>query len=189
VKNRPIVSVFGGSSARPGDEAWSSAAAFGGRMAQAGVAVATGGYGGIMEAASQGASQAGGLVIGVTCDDIENWRAVRPNQWIAEEIRVPRLRDRLVRLIEMGQALTAFPGGVGTLSEIALTWSMLQTGTLAPRPLVLVGEAWRDVLRTFLHTAETYLRPDDAGWLTFEPDGERAADTLLRRMAIAPRSI
>ena len=181
--------MFGGSSARPGEEAWVSAAAFAGRMANAGVAVATGGYGGIMEAASQAASQAGGLVIGVTCDDIENWRAVRPNRWIGEEIRVPRLRDRLVRLIEMGQALTAFPGGVGTLSEVALTWSMLQTGTLAPRPFVLVGEAWRDVLRNFLHTAEAYLSPDDAGWLTFEPDGERAADTLLRQIAIAPRSI
>ena len=188
MKNRPIVSVFGGSSARPGDQAWISAAAFGGRMAQAGVAVATGGYGGIMEAASQGASRAGGLVIGVTCDDIENWRAVRPNRWIAEEIRVPRLRDRLVRLIEMGQALTAFPGGVGTLSEVALSWSMLQTGTLSPRPLLLVGEAWREVLRTFLHTSSAFLRPDDAGWLTFEPDGEHAADTLLRHLAIAPRS-
>jgi len=187
--NRTVVTVFGGSSARPGDQAWNSAVAFAGRMAGAGVAVATGGYGGIMEAASQGASQAGGLVIGVTCDDIENWRAVRPNRWIAEEIRVPRLRDRLLRLIEMGQALTAFPGGVGTLSEVALTWSMLQTGTLAPRPFVLVGEGWRDVLQTFLHAAETYLRPDDSGWLTFEPDGERAADTLLRRMASAPRSI
>lgn len=142
-----------------------------------------------MEAASQGAAQAGGRVIGVTCDDIENWRAVRPNRWIAEEIRVPRLRDRLVRLIEMGQALTAFPGGVGTLSEVALTWSMLQTGTLSPRPFVLVGEAWRGVLQTFVHAAEAYLRPDDAGWLIFESDGEHAAETLLRHMAIAPRSI
>jgi predicted Rossmann-fold nucleotide-binding protein len=158
-------------------------------MADAGVAVATGGYGGIMEAASQGASQAGGLVIGVTCDDIENWHDVRPNQWIGEEIRVPRLRDRLIRLIEMGQGLAAFSGGVGTLSEIALTWSMLQTGTLAPRPFALVGEAWGEVLRNFLHTAEAYLSPGDAGWLIFEPDGERAADTLLRQLASAPRSI
>ncbi len=141
-----------------------------------------------MEAASQGASQVGGLVLGVTCDDIENWRAVRPNRWVGEEIRVPRLRDRLVRLIEMGQALTAFPGGVGTLSEVALTWSMLQTGALTARPFVLVGDAWREVLGTFLHTAGAYLSPDDAGWLIFEPDGERAADTVLRRLAIVPPS-
>ena len=187
--NRTVVTVFGGSSARPGDDAWNSAATFAGRMAEAGVAVATGGYGGIMEAASQGASQAGGLVIGVTCDDIENWRAVRPNRWIAEEIRVPRLRDRLVRLIEMGQALTAFPGGVGTLSEVALTWSMLQTGTLAPRPFVLIGDGWRAVLRSFLENAHGYLHPDDERWLTFEPDGERAADTILRHLANAPPTL
>lgn len=188
MRNRPVVSVFGGSSARPGDEAWRSAVAFAGRMANAGMAVATGGYGGIMEAASQGASQAGGLVLGVTCDDIENWRAVRPNRWIGEEIRVPRLRDRLIRLIEMGQGLAAFPGGVGTLSEVALTWSMLQTAVLPPRPFVVVGEAWQEVLQTFLHTSASYLSPDDAGWLIFEPDGERAADTLLRHLAIAPPS-
>jgi hypothetical protein len=184
-----IVSVFGGSAARPGDDAWREAESFAARLARAGVAVATGGYGGVMEAASRGASVAGGRVLGVTCDDIEAWRGVRPNAWVAEEVRVPRLRDRVVRLMEMGQALAAFPGGVGTLSEIALSWSMLQTGALTPRPFILIGDGWRAVLRSFLETSHGYLHPDDERWLTFESDGERAAETILRHLAAAPPAL
>jgi uncharacterized protein (TIGR00730 family) len=178
-----VVSVFGGSAARSGSPDWREAERLGLRLGQAGLAVATGGYGGIMEAVSQGAAAAGGHVIGVTCDDIEAWRTVRPNSWIGEEIRVPRLRDRLVRLVEMGDALVAFPGGVGTLSEIALSWSMLQTNSLPARPLVLVGEAWKATLTTFVAGARGYLGPDEEGLLVFQPDGESAAGFLIDRLS------
>jgi predicted Rossmann-fold nucleotide-binding protein len=139
-----------------------------------------------MSAASRGAAEAGGRVVGVTCEDIEAWRSVRPNPWVGEEIRIPRLRDRLARLVEIGHALAAFPGGVGTLSEVAFTWSMLQTGPLSPRPLVLVGEAWREVLYAFLQRAGPYLGPDDAGRLLFESDGLSAAETVLRHLSRMP---
>jgi uncharacterized protein (TIGR00730 family) len=181
--NASVVSVFGGSAARPGDDTWREAEAFAARLARAGVTIATGGYGGVMEAASRGAAAQGGRVLGVTCDDIEAWRGVRPNAYLGEEVRVPRLRDRVVRLMEMGDALAAFPGGVGTLSEVALSWSMLQTGALTPRPFVLVGEGWRAVLRTFLDTAQGFLHPDDEGLLGFAPNGELAAETILRYLA------
>jgi predicted Rossmann-fold nucleotide-binding protein len=136
-----------------------------------------------MEAASHGAASAGGHVIGVTCDDIEAWRTVRPNGWIGEEIRVPRLRDRLMRLVELGDALVAFPGGVGTLSEIALSWSMLQTRSLRQKPLVLIGGAWQSTLTTFISSARGYLGPEEEALLVFQPDAERAADFLLGQLA------
>jgi predicted Rossmann-fold nucleotide-binding protein len=43
----------------------------------------------------------------------------------------------------------AFPGGVGTLSEVALCWNLVQTESVPPRPLVIVGERWDEALRTF----------------------------------------
>ncbi|HET7010548.1 MAG TPA: LOG family protein [Anaerolineales bacterium] len=178
-----VISVFGGSAARPGDSDWRGAESLGRRMAQAGWAVATGGYGGIMEAVSLGAAQAGGHVIGVTCDEIEVWRTVSPNGWIQEQVRVPRLRDRLIRLIEMGRALVAFPGGVGTLSEVALSWSMLQTQTLTRRPLVLVGEVWSRMMSAFLDSAGGYVAPSDREMLSFQPDGEQAAEFILRHLS------
>jgi predicted Rossmann-fold nucleotide-binding protein len=43
----------------------------------------------------------------------------------------------------------AFPGGVGTLQEVALCWNLVQTTLAEPRPLVLVGETWDRQLRLF----------------------------------------
>jgi hypothetical protein len=70
-----------------------------------------------MEAVSRGAKEAGGHVIGVTCDDIEAWRKVKANSWVMEEIRKKTLVERLHTLIHESDAALALPGGAGTLTE------------------------------------------------------------------------
>ena len=67
---------------------------------EAGFTVLTGGYIGTMEAASRGAAEAGGYVIGITCDQIEEWRPVSPNKWIHEERRFATLWERVNALID-----------------------------------------------------------------------------------------
>ena len=101
------ITVFGGSKPIPGSPPYQAAFNLGEMLAKAGFAVQTGGYIGTMEAISRGASEAGGHVIGVTCDEIENWRQVAPNQWVAEQKRRPTLRERLFVLIDEceGQSL------------------------------------------------------------------------------------
>ena len=89
------VTVFGGSEPRPGEPAYEEAFRLGRMIGQKGYTVLTGGYVGTMEAVSRGAAEAGGHVIGVTCDEIEAWRPVRPNAWVQEERRFPSLRQRL----------------------------------------------------------------------------------------------
>jgi predicted Rossmann-fold nucleotide-binding protein len=133
-----------------------------------------------MEAVSKGAAQAGGHVIGVTCDQIERWRPVQPNAWVKEELRYETQRERLFHLIELGQALIAMPGGVGTLSEIVLAWSLMQTGEIPERPLVVVGEGWRVTFEAFLRESEPHLYPQDAEMLSFAADHEVAADTIIK---------
>jgi len=165
--NAPVVTVFGSSKAQPGDAAYEQARLLGGKLAKAGFSVATGGYIGTMEAVSKGTALSGGHVIGVTCDQIESWRPDEPNRWVQEEIRLPTLRERVYRLIEIGQALIALPGGLGTLSEVALAWSLLQTGEIDPKPLVLIGDLWQKTLQTFLDMAGNYVAPRDAGMLVF----------------------
>ncbi|HSG44929.1 MAG TPA: hypothetical protein VLA72_17415, partial [Anaerolineales bacterium] len=76
------ISVFGGSQPKEGETAYAEAQELGRLLAQCGHTVLTGGYIGTMEAVSRGASEAGGHVVGVTCDDIQAWRAVSPNQWV-----------------------------------------------------------------------------------------------------------
>jgi len=118
-----------------------------------------------MEAVSRGAAEAGGRVLGVTARAFGG----RANRWVQEEIVVDTWRERLFRLIELGQAYVALPGGTGTLAEIAVVCEMLNKGILSPRPLVLVGDFWKPLAE--LLAAESSL-------LRFAADPETAARGL-----------
>ncbi len=175
-----IISVFGGSKPRPGAPAYEEARRLGEQLARAGWVVATGGYTGVMEAASRGAAEAGGHVIGVTCNLIENFgEGYQANAWVKEEIKFASLRDRLNHLVEFCDAAVAMPGGIGTLSEIALTWSLLQTGEIRPKPLILVGSLWRETMVTFLReSGDDYLHPGNEQLLRLVPTPEAAVAAL-----------
>ena len=89
----------------------------------------------MMEAVSRGAHEAGGHVIGVTCEDIEAWRPIKANAWVMEEIRKKTLVERLHTLIHESDAAFALPGGAGTLTEISLMWNLMIVESLHRRPL------------------------------------------------------
>ena len=73
------------------------------------------------------ACKAGGHTIGITC---VVWP--RPaNPFIAEEVRTQSFPERLMALIERGDAYIALPGGTGTLAELALCWEMMNKGSLS----------------------------------------------------------
>ena len=137
-----VVTVFGSSRPAEGDPQYETARRLGNELARSGFAVCTGGYGGTMEAVSRGAAEAGGRVVGVTARSFQS----RANRWVQEEIAVETWRDRLFRLIALGQGYVALPGGTGTLAEIAVVSEMLNKGQLAHRPLVLLGEFWKPVI-------------------------------------------
>ncbi|MEN6408540.1 MAG: LOG family protein [Anaerolineaceae bacterium] len=168
------ISVFGGSAPRPGEPAYVQAYELGQRLAQAGHAVLTGGYIGTMEAVSRGAAEAGGHVIGVTCDEIENWRKRKANPWVKEERHFKTLRERLGELIDGSDAAIALPGGPGTLVEISLTWNLLIVEALPPRPVILIGEGWHQVMNTFIQNQGDYIGEHDRIWLRFAPDVDGA---------------
>lgn len=173
-----VVTVFGSATVRPGENAYDEALELGGALAKKGWSVATGGYAGTMEAVSRGARQAGGHTYGVTCDQIEAWRGATPNAWISEEIRCHTLRERLYELITRGQILMALPGGIGTLSEVTLSWSLIQTKEIEPRPLILVGDSWRTTFDTFLKQAGRYVSADDGQLLTYAESWGAASDWI-----------
>ena len=166
------ISVFGSSAPQPGSVAYEEARLVGKLLAEAGFAVATGGYSGTMTAVSQGAAEAGGHVIGVTSAQIEQFRPLGPNRWVAEEIKYETLRDRLLHLVTQSQGILVLPGGIGTLSEMTLAWSFLQVGEVPPQPLVLLGPLWQQTVQSF-YTPE-YVREKDMGLLAFADDPETA---------------
>jgi predicted Rossmann-fold nucleotide-binding protein len=139
-------------------------------LGTAGYTVLTGGYIGTMEAVSRGAVEAGGHVIGVTCDEIEAWRPVNPNPWVLQENRFPTLNQRLNALIQDCEAAIALPGGIGTLAEIAVMWSQLQTGASTPKPLILIGRGWQATLDAFYQSLGLYIAEKDRMWVQMAPD-------------------
>ena len=99
------IAVFG-SSRREADSAfYREAYELGGVLARAGYAVLTGGYEGSMEAASRGAREAGGRVIGVTCAIFDPRPA---NPWLTEEIKAATLLDRLAVMIARADGFLSF---------------------------------------------------------------------------------
>ena len=172
-----IISVFGSSAPQPGSAAYEEARLVGELLAQAGFAVATGGYAGTMTAVSQGASEAGGHVIGVTSAQIEQFRPLGANRWVAEEIKYETLRDRLLHLVTKSDGMVVLPGGIGTLSEMTLAWSFLQVGEVAPQPLVLLGQLWRQTIQSF-YTSD-YVREKDMALLSYADSPETAVAHIV----------
>jgi hypothetical protein len=52
-------------------------------------------------------------------------------------------------MMERADGFIALRGGIGTLSEVTLAWSLLQTRTLDSKPLVLMGADWPPILEAF----------------------------------------
>src|SRR3990172_10856853 len=104
------ITVFGGAQPKEGSSGYEEACELGSLLAQRGHTVLTGGYMGTMEAVSRGASDAGGHVIGVTCEDIEAWRKTSANPWVKEERRKKSLIERLQALVEGCDAAIALAG-------------------------------------------------------------------------------
>ena len=134
----PVASVFGSARVTEEDAEYVVAVRTGRLLAESGWAVMTGGYRGAMEAASRGAGDAGGYVIGVTVADWIDRSS--PNRWVVEERRTPNLLARLGELVA-ADALIAVGGGLGTLAEVALAWNLKQRDQ-ALAPLILVGARW-----------------------------------------------
>jgi uncharacterized protein (TIGR00730 family) len=139
------VTIFGGTKPKPGELDYLEAERLGSLLARAGHTVITGGYIGIMEAASRGAAEAGGHVVGITCREIEDWRGSLANPWVLEEIKVDTLQERMIILMDRADAVLALPGGIGTLAEISLLWNRMIIQSSPQKPLILIGSGWRAV--------------------------------------------
>jgi uncharacterized protein (TIGR00730 family) len=137
-----VITVFGSSRPEAGHADYVEAFELGRALVGAGFGVCTGGYGGVMEAVSRGASESGGRVLAVT----SSFFCLRANRWVEEETRVDTWQDRLFELVRLGDGYVACKGGTGTLVELAVVWEMLNKKAMEPRPFVTLGDFWQPVL-------------------------------------------
>ena len=174
-----VIAVFGASAAEPGDDLYEQATACGRMLAEAGYAVVTGGYGGVMEAVSRGAREAGGRVIGVTAPDVFPDRS-GANQFVTEESQAAHLMERIHELTDVSSGVITLPGSLGTLAELAIAWNLAYVARFSgshPKPVVVVGEQWRRLIGLIGEHLGA-----DTDLITMEPHVEAAVEAIRRRV-------
>ncbi len=125
------------------------------------VTLMTGGGPGIMEAANRGAFDVGAKSAGL---NITLPHEQYPNPYISPElcVRFHYFALRKLHFLLRAKALVAFPGGYGTLDELFETLTLIQTRTIRPLPVVLVGEEyWRRVIDVDFLVEEGVIAAED----------------------------
>ena len=136
--------LFGGSGNNTQSKEYLETVEIGAFLANHGYIIKNGGYGGMMEAVSKGAREAGGKAIGVTCKQVGS---VEGNKYLSETIVTDKLYDRLKILMENTSLFIVQRGGIGTLSEVFLALDIIRKEPENSRPqLYFIGSIWNDVL-------------------------------------------
>ena len=176
MKNRnqdKIVTIFGGSRCNENSAEYQQAKEVGATLAEAGYTICTGGYLGVMEAASRGAREKGGRVFGIVMNQFSR----EPNRYLTDKVATNHFYGRLQNLIERSVGFIAIRGGMGTVTEISLVWNKLQTGILEKRPLILLGECWKPVVESWKENL--VVNEKDLSYLDFAETAEEACQIIF----------
>lgn len=139
------VAIFGGADTKKTDQSFVDAYKTAKILAENGYIVVNGGGDGIMLAATLGAKAGGGRVETVVIDPKKkpkNFEGYNQENYSLTDktYKTKNYPDRLNKLIEVGDAFVIFNGGVGTLSEVGLTWQMAKFDYGEHEPLIFFGE-------------------------------------------------
>jgi len=142
--------------------------------------VMTGGGPGIMEAANRGAHDVGSKSIGL---NIRLPHEQYPNPYITPGLcfRFHYFALRKLHFLLRTVALVAFPGGYGTLDELFETLTLVQTRTIRPVPVVLVGEEyWRKAINVDFLVDEGVIDAEDRELFWYAETAEEIWQGILR---------
>ena len=138
------VTVFGSARTPTDHLEYGRGVELGAALARAGYAVITGGGPGVMEAANRGASEAGGLSVGL---GIELPFEQGLNPWVDLGVGFRYFFARKTMFVKYAQAFVCLPGGFGTLDELFEALVLVQTGKVTRFPVVLLGrDYWGGLL-------------------------------------------
>jgi uncharacterized protein (TIGR00725 family) len=149
------IAFFGDRSALEKDEHFKQAVGVAQLLAKNGYIIVNGGGPGIMLAATLGAKAGGGkaeIVILNPKNEPDNYEGVEPeNIKVADKVyQVDNYQDRVEKLIEIADAFVVFKGGVGTLSEVGMTWELATFNFGRHEPLIFFGKCWERIIRDLI---------------------------------------
>jgi uncharacterized protein (TIGR00730 family) len=141
------VSVFGSARTPTDHPEYAAGVALGGALARAGFAVITGGGPGSMEAVNRGASEAGGVSVGL---GIELPFEQSLNDWVDLGIHFRYFFARKTMFVKYAQAFVIMPGGFGTMDETFEALTLVQTQKVTRFPVILFGSQYWSGLVTWM---------------------------------------
>jgi uncharacterized protein (TIGR00730 family) len=143
----PAISIFGSARIGRNSPYFAAARETGRKLAEVGFSVITGGGPGIMEAANQGAYEAGGCSVGL---NIELPHEQGVNSFVNLPLNFRYFFVRKVMFVKYAEGFVIFPGGFGTLDELFEALTLIQTGKLDDFPVVLYGKDFWDSLISWI---------------------------------------
>jgi uncharacterized protein (TIGR00730 family) len=155
------IAIFGYADAESNSRLFHSVFKVAKTLAAAGYTVVDGGGPGVMLAATLGAKEAGGKVIGVTLypKDMKNFEGKDPQNLLDVEIKTDTYVERTLTLMKEGQAYVVCNGGTGTISEFGMAWGLARLYFGHHKPLILYGDFWKPIIKAFKENMN--LRPEE----------------------------
>lgn len=175
----PAIGVFGSARTAPDHPYYAMAEEVGAKLVQAGFAVITGGGPGAMEAANKGASEAGGVSVGL---GIELPFETGLNRWVDKGINFRYFFARKTMFVKYAQGFVVLPGGLGTFDELFEALTLRQTGKITQFPIVLLGTSYWSGLLDWLRdtvAAEGKISPGDLEMMTLTDDVDEAVRIMV----------
>ncbi len=140
--------------------------------------IVTGGGPGVMEAGNRGAVDAGGASIAL---NIVLPFEQAPNEYCTPELcfNFHYFATRKIHFLMRAKAVTAFPGGFGTLDELFETLTLIQTQRMRRVPVILFGEKfWRSIINWETLAEAGTIGADDLELFSFVETADQAVAIL-----------
>ena len=180
----PAVTIFGSARVKPEDPVYKKASEIASLFVKEKFAVISGGGPGIMEAANKGAKEADGISVGL---NIELPFEQTPNPYADIQVNFQYFFIRKVMLVKYALAYIIMPGGFGTLDELFEAVTLIQTETIKPFPVILVGsDYWKGLLDWIKERmlAEKRISPDDVDILQVIDEPADIVKAVTRRVIL-----
>lgn len=178
----PAVSIFGSARLNKNHKFYKSCVEVSSLLSKNGYTVITGGGPGIMEAANRGASQNGGVSIGL---NITLPREQKPNKYQNRSLHFRYFFARKVMFVKYAIGYVCMPGGFGTLDEFFEALTLIQTHKIYPFPLILFGrEYWEPLMAFMKNNMVKYktIDPGDLDFIDITDDPEEVLEIINRHM-------
>jgi uncharacterized protein (TIGR00730 family) len=179
----PAIGVFGSARTRPEDPFYAVGEQLGKQLAEAGLAVITGGGPGAMEAANKGCCQAGGTSVGL---GIELPFEAGLNQWVDVGVNFRYFFARKTMFVKYSSGFVVLPGGLGTFDELFEALTLVQTQKVTSFPVVLIGvDYWSGLLAWLRDTvlADGKISEADLALLHLTDDVDEAVALMVEGVA------